>query len=144
MCGFKLKYILSLATPMLALLLLSASPGQDEKEVIRSRFPYAELETTEVDMGQLVEGNRARGEVHFTNEGAKDLLIGRVRSSCGLLIATWPTEPIRQGERATIRFSYDTSRLGPFERRMIIHTNAYQKTLVVPVTGEVLPDRIKK
>lgn len=144
MCGFKIKYVFSLLMLMLSLQLFSAIPCQDEDETIRSRFPYAELESAEVDMGKIQFGSRATGEVRLANRGREDMLIGRVRSSCGLLIATWPTSPIGYGEEVTIRFSYDTSRLGPFERSLIIHTNAYQKTLIVNVTGEVLPDQNQK
>ncbi len=144
MCGFNTRYVFLLPMLMLSLQLFSAMPGTDKDKTIRSRYPFAELETAHVDMGEIKSGSRATGEVRLTNRGREDLLIGRVRSSCGLLIATWPTSPIGYGEEVTIRFSYDTRRLGHFERKLMIHTNAHQKTLLVTITGEVLPDQIEK
>lgn len=65
------------------------------------------------------------------------MIVARVRSSCGLLITSWPASPLKTGEQATISFRYDTSRPGPFRRNIIVHTNAWQGTLVIPVKGEV-------
>ncbi len=104
-----------------------------------NNHPVLQLETKEIDMGQLVSGQRVSGEIRVTNAGAQDLLIGRVRSSCGLMIPTWPDEPISEGEEAVIRIRYNTNRLGPFVRKVIIHSNGHPKTHVVKVTGEVVP-----
>lgn len=102
-------------------------------------YPKLRVESDSIDLGNLVAGKRANGEITVHNEGGKNLLIGRVRSSCGLMIPTWPGEAIAPGEKATIRFRYNTNRLGPFERYIIIHSNGDPKTHVVKVTGEVVP-----
>lgn len=108
---------------------------------VNTDHPVLQLESREIDMGQLVSGGRVSGEIHITNAGSKDLLIGRVRSSCGLMIPIWPDEPIAEGNEVVIRFRYNTSRLGPFNRNIIIHSNGHPKTHVVKVTGEVIPSR---
>ncbi len=110
-----------------------------DDSVIKENYPYAVLSADTIDMGTVKSGERFTGRITITNEGKPDLLIARVRSSCGLMIPNWPTEPIRQGEAAIINFRYNTNRLGPFTRNIIIHTNGYKKTLVVPVYGEVVP-----
>ncbi len=102
-------------------------------------YPVLRVESDSIDLGKLVAGERASGEITLYNEGGKDLLIGRVRSSCGLMIPAWPGEAIAPGEEATIRFRYNTSRQGPFVRNIIIHTNGHPKTKVVQVTGHVIP-----
>lgn len=106
---------------------------------VRAEYPYAVVESRLIDMGSLEYGSRATGEIKLSNAGEQDLTIAKVRSSCGLMIPTWPGEPIGKDEEVDIRFSYDTSRLGPFERKVIIHTNAWQKTIVVTIRGEVVP-----
>ncbi len=115
--------------------LLSAANSEE----IKKNHPYAVLESGMIDMGVLETGSRATGEIQLSNKGEKDMMIAKVRSSCGLMIPTWPGEPISHNEEVTIRFRYDTKRLGPFERNVVIHTNAWQKTLVVKVKGEVVP-----
>ncbi len=106
-------------------------------------YPVLRVESDSVDLGNLVAGERASGEITVYNDGDKDLLIGRVRSSCGLMIPTWPGEAIPPGEEATIRFRYNTSRQGYFVRNIIIHTNGHPKTRVVQVTGHVMPPGAK-
>lgn len=116
---------------------LANHTNEDE---IKSRYPYALLAEEEIDMGVMQAGSNGDGYITLTNIGVPDLLIARVRSSCGLMIPTWPETPVNQGDTVSIRFRYNTSRLGPFERKVTIHTNAWQKNIVVTVKGEVVPE----
>lgn len=94
-------------------------------------------------MGRLEPGSTGSASFTITNAGKHDLQVARVRSSCGLLVTTWPTQPIKPGEHGIINFRYDTSRPGPFKRNIVIHTNAWQKNIVVQVHGEVIQTAIK-
>jgi hypothetical protein len=116
------------------------APANEPPEA-RVDFPYAVLEKSEIDFGKVTGGSPVSGHIRITNEGAVDLLVAKVRGSCGLMIASWPGEPLGQGEQLQISFRYDGNRLGPFERFITIHTNAWQKDLVVKVSGEVVPPR---
>lgn len=109
-------------------------PPVDE---LRSNFPYAELSASHIDLGVLKLGRQATGSISIHNTGVHPLLIATVRSSCGLMTPSWPTKPIGAGEKVTISFRYDANRPGPFERIITIHTNSWQKTLAVKVTGNV-------
>jgi len=109
----------------------------------RQQFPYAILSSDKIDLGKLEPGSAGSGSITITNGGQYDLAIARVRSSCGLLVTTWPTQPLKPGEQGTITFRYDTGRPGPFERNIVIHTNAWQKNIVIPVKGEVVASRAK-
>ena len=117
-----------------------AVPAADNKG-IRASYPYAVLIKDTIDMGIIERTDRVTAEIRLRNEGTPELTIARVRSSCGLMIPTWPAEAISTGEEAVIRFRYNANRLGRFERFIVIHTNAWQKTLVVPVSGEVVPQK---
>lgn len=107
-------------------------------------FPYAHISSDTIDMGMLEPGSSGSASFTITNAGQHDLLVARVRSSCGLLVTTWPTQPIKPGEQGTVNFRYDTSRPGPFKRNIVIHTNAWQKNIVVQVYGEVIKTAIKQ
>ena len=124
---------------ILLVILLATFAAMADDEDIRASYPYAVLSNDTIDMGTIESGSRATGYIRLRNEGTPDLLIAKVRSSCGLMIPTWPTEAIRKEEEVTITFRYNTNRIGPFTRNIIIHTNSYQKTLIVPVYGEVIP-----
>lgn len=121
---------------VLPFLLHGAVKTDDE---IRTKYPYALLDTDTIDLGKVKAGQQLRPSFSISNTGAHDLLIAKVRSSCGLMIPTWPVEPIKPGKAATIHFRYDSNRLGPFVRHVVIHTNAWQKTLIVTVKGEITP-----
>lgn len=105
----------------------------------REHYPYAVSDGTEQDFGKVHAGTRINGTISITNEGSEDLLVARVRSSCGLMIPTWPDMPTPPGETLLITYRYDSDRIGPFERLITIHTNAWQKDLVVRVRGEIIP-----
>ena len=119
------------------------SPGfatqQGDDSGVKSRYPFAVLESSNIDLGQVVQGGSMQGRIRLKNEGSPDLQIAQVRSSCGLLIQTWPSAPIPAGGEVTIAFRYDTSRIGPFERLITIHSNTYQRNLTVQVKGVVVP-----
>ncbi len=113
---------------------------EPDEEEIKSGYPYASLSEEVIDMGVMAAGSNGDGYINLSNLGKPDLLIARVRSSCGLMIPTWPETAINQGDTVRIRFRYNTSRLGKFERKITIHTNAWQKNLIVTVKGEVIPE----
>ncbi|GEM_PF-1357220 len=130
---------------LLTLLLSFAMSGaglahEPDEEEIKSGYPYASLSEEVIDMGVMAAGSNGDGYITLSNLGKPDLLIARVRSSCGLMIPTWPEAAINQGDTVRIRFRYNTSRLGQFERKITIHTNAWQKNLIVTVKGEVIPE----
>ncbi len=118
--------------------------ADESPESIREQYPYAVLESHAVDLGKITMGSRATDTITLSNQGAYPLTITKVRSACGLMIPTWPTKPVAPGETTRITFRYDSSRPGPFERIITIHTNAWQKNLEVKVSGEVVPERQKK
>ncbi len=109
-----------------------------DEGMLQSVYPYAVTDAEVIDLGIIEAGNRASGQITIQNQGRKELYIARVRSSCGLMIPTWPTEAIALNETAVISFRYNSNRLGPFERNVIIHTNAWQKTIMVRVVGEII------
>jgi hypothetical protein len=109
-------------------------------EVARQTYPYVVVEPDRFDFGQLTTGQPITGKIELSNEGAYDLVIAKARSSCGLMIQTWPSAPVAPGDKVSISFRFDTNRTGPFFRLITIHTNAWQKNLVIEVKGEVMPD----
>ena len=113
--------------------------SDEGNEALKRSYPWAVIEKDTIDMGVLQQGIAARSHFTVRNEGRHDLIIAGVRSSCGLMIPNWPTEPFGTKQEAVINFRYSASRLGLFKRNITIHTNAYQKNIVLTVIGEVVP-----
>ncbi len=128
------------------MLLLSVGPFFDAQatgltpEEAKKRYPFATVDVHSIDFGRLESGKTIAGKVYITNEGSFDLLIANARSSCGLMIQTWPSAPVNPGDTVQLNFRFDSSRIGSFHRVITIHTNGWHKDLTIEVRGEVVPE----
>ncbi len=135
----KLYLLLSFHAVLLALSDIALASDIDEAALKRS-YPWAVIDKDTIDLGILKQGITARSHITVRNEGQYDLIIAGVRSSCGLMIPNWPAEPVQTNEEVMVSFRFNASRLGAFERRITIHSNAFQKNKIITVLGEVVPD----
>lgn len=77
----------------------------------------------------------------FKNTGNQPLLITEARGSCGCTVPEWPKEPIAPGATGTLKVTYDTKRVGSFQKSVTITSNAVDSPIkVVNIKGEVLPE----
>jgi hypothetical protein len=93
-------------------------------------------------MGNIRQGSNAVSEFVFTNTGKAALIIISVKGQCGCTTfpESWPKEPIAPGAKASFKVKYDTSvRVGQFEKKIMIQTNASDTPVEVKIKGNVLP-----
>jgi cyclophilin family peptidyl-prolyl cis-trans isomerase len=77
----------------------------------------------------------------FKNTGNEVLLITEARGSCGCTVPEWPKEPIAPGATGMLKVTYDTKRVGSFQKSVTITSNAVNDPVkVVNIKGEVLPE----
>jgi len=77
----------------------------------------------------------------FKNTGNEPLLITEARGSCGCTVPEWPKEPIAPGATGMLKVTYDTKRVGSFQKSVTITSNAVNDPVkVVNIKGEVLPE----
>jgi cyclophilin family peptidyl-prolyl cis-trans isomerase len=77
----------------------------------------------------------------FKNTGNEALLITESRGSCGCTVPEWPKEPIAPGATGMLKVTYDTKRVGNFQKSVTITSNAVNEPVkVVNIKGEVLPE----
>lgn len=133
------KHLIAVGLVFLCIFFSDILAGNQNNKALKSKYPWAVILKDTIDMGVLRHGSTSRNHITIRNEGWHDLIIAGVRSSCGLMIPNWPTDTIRPNEEASINFRFNASRLGSFERKVTIHTNAYQKNIVITVLGEVVP-----
>jgi cyclophilin family peptidyl-prolyl cis-trans isomerase len=77
----------------------------------------------------------------FKNTGNEALLITEARGSCGCTVPDWPKEPISPGATGSIKVTYDTKRVGSFQKSVTISSNAVDSPVkVINIKGEVLPE----
>jgi hypothetical protein len=90
------------------------------------------------DYGNIKQGANGNSEFKFKNTGKEPLIISMARGSCGCTVPEWPKEPIKPGETASIKVSYDTKRVGPINKTVTITSNAKNEpTKVLTIKGNV-------
>ncbi|MCQ2193918.1 MAG: DUF1573 domain-containing protein [Paludibacteraceae bacterium] len=74
----------------------------------------------------------------FKNTGAADLVLQKVKASCGCTTPEWTKTPVAPGETGTVIATYNASgRPGAFTKTITVTSNAGDKRLTIK--GEVIP-----
>jgi len=85
----------------------------------------------------LEKGDVASHYFKLKNTGNKDLVIVNIETRCGCTVSEWNTDPIPPNGIDSISVQYDTQIEGPFNRKIIIVSNAVNDEEFVYVKGVV-------
>jgi hypothetical protein len=101
--------------------------------------PKLELSPTELRFGETWQGFPMEREFTVKNTGEGPLTVV-VTSSCGCTVVTKPDSPLLPGQSSTFKIGYQTSNLGPVDRRVTVTSNDPARMNVeIPVQGTVKP-----
>ena len=89
------------------------------------------------DYGTIEQGANGIYEFKFTNSGKEPLVISNCKGSCGCTVPSWPKEPIKPGGTGAIKVSYDTKRIGAFNKTVTISSNAKTSNKTITIKGVV-------
>lgn len=103
-----------------------------------------EFKNTEFDFGNIPYKAEATYEFTFTNTGKKPLIITNVKSSCGCTVPSYPAEPVKPGESASISVRYDSKRIGVFSKSVEVYTNGKNSPVKLRIKGEVKEEGSKE
>ena len=118
------------------LLMAGAAKAQDAKT---QNGPEIEFEKVVHDYGDVPYNGDGKCEFRFTNTGNEPLLVLKPKSSCGCTVSTWPQDPILPGKSEVIKVTYRTNRVGNFDKKVTVTSNAVQNpTMVLRIKGRVL------
>ena len=124
----KMKLVLSLFVAVIAM----SVQGQTQIDV--ETAPIMTFEKTVYDWGTLKEGEKTETDFKFTNTGKTDLIITRIKGSCGCTVpSNWKKEPIKPGETSSFHVTFN-SRNKP---------NRQQKTVTVSCNTAKGKERVK-
>lgn len=90
------------------------------------------------DYGTILQNSDGSCEFKFTNDGKEPLILSRPKSSCGCTVPTWPKQPILPGKNNTIKVTYATSRVGPFNKTVTVYSNASNNPIKLRIKGKVV------
>ena len=102
--------------------------------------PIIEVVDDEFDFGEIKEGENVIHEYKIKNTGTGDLLISSAKGSCGCTVPEWPEEPIKAGEEATIKVTFNSrGKPGVQNKRVTLMTNAIPNVKILTIKGNVIP-----
>lgn len=107
--------------------------------------PQINLETNELTLGDVVNGEIVSREVKVDNTGQAELVIEYISTSCGCTKATLEPMIVAPGGHATLTVTFDSGAHGPEEtgelvRQVFIASNdPVQPDVVLELTANVLP-----
>ena len=118
------------------LFMAGAAKAQDGKAKVGAEI---EFEKVVHDYGDVPYNGNGECEFRFTNTGTEPLIIQKPKSSCGCTVPSWPKDPILPGKSEVIEVTYRTNRVGNFDKKVTVTSNAVQNpTVVLRIKGRVL------
>ena len=100
---------------------------------------FLTLESDSLNYGVIKEGSNGERIITIKNTGSKQLIISDCKGTCGCTVPKCPTSVIAPGEESQITITYDTSRVGKFNKTVSIKSNAVNHTMYIKLSGEVTP-----
>ncbi len=106
--------------------------------------PQIGLEATNLDLGDVVNGEIVSREVMVWNDGTTDLVVDSVSTSCGCTQATVDPMIIPPGESATLFIEFDSGAHGPkltgtlIRQVFIMSNDPQQEEAMVELTANIL------
>jgi hypothetical protein len=105
-----------------ALLALAFSLTAQAQEAVTG--PRLQVDTREIDFGEIVQGAVVEHTVQLRNAGTEPLLITRATASCDCTVGKFPTEPIAPGEAGELVLVFDsTTKRGMQKFEILVYSN---------------------
>jgi hypothetical protein len=125
------------------ILALSAkvSHAQDKTAEAAEDANKAEMTFTEdeFNFGTIKQNDIVNHDFVFTNTGKEPLVITEAHGSCGCTVPQWPKEPIKKGEKAVIKVTFNSAgKMGMQDKTVTITSNAKTNPRVLHLKGSVL------
>lgn len=131
-----MKRVLFLVVVLTSMLTAAA---QDQNAEVNLNGPKISFGNTTHDYGDIYVDGDGSFAFEFTNTGNEPLILSKPRSSCGCTVPSWPKEPILPGESNEIKVTYNTHKVGPFNKTVTVYSNAVDnKTVVLRIQGKVV------
>src|ERR1700710_918652 len=91
------------------------------------------------DFGKIPQGTPVTTVFTFTNIGKEPLILTEVRPTCGCTIADYTKTPVKSGEVGSIKITYNAAAVAPFNKTIVVTSNAKTPTKYLNIVGEVTP-----
>jgi len=110
----------------------------DTKPVSNPNAPVMKFENDVFDFGTIKQGDKVEHTFVFTNAGKEPLIITEAHGSCGCTVPEWPKEPLKKGEKGSIKVTFNSSgKMGVQEKTITINSNASENPKILRIKGNI-------
>jgi peptidoglycan-associated lipoprotein len=102
---------------------------------LQKKAPIITFVKPKLDLGKIVRGEKKEVIFEFTNTGLSDLII-EIATTCKCTDITWPTEPVKPGQKGSIKGIYDTKNEVPGRSKKTIDIYSNTDPIVVEAKFE--------
>ncbi len=137
----------------IAITLVSCSEGgsaaakiskADEAKVVAkneaaAKVPVMAFEETEFNFGTIKQGEVVEHDFKFKNTGESDLIIVKMKGSCGCTVPKWSNTPVKPGESSTFHVKFNSAgKHNKQNKSVTITCNTASGREIVYVKGDVI------
>ncbi len=90
------------------------------------------------DFGKIPQGTPVTTIFEFTNIGKEPLIITEVKPTCGCTTDEYTKTPVKSGEKGYIKIIYNAAAPMPFNKTIVVTSNAKTPTKYLNIVGEVI------
>src|SRR5580698_9508792 len=90
------------------------------------------------DFGKIPQGTPVTTVFEFTNIGTEPLILTDVKPTCGCTIADYTKTPVKSGEKGLIKITYNAAAAAPFNKTIVVKSNAKTPEKYLNIVGEVI------
>lgn len=124
--------ILLFSTALFAQEKKNEEPKQTEKPTVIL------FKSTVYDFGKIEYGSDAIAVFVFKNVTKKPVKLTNVKTSCGCTAADWPKEEIAKKKKQKISVTYDSRRMGSFNKTIYVYIEGQENPIQLEIKGEVV------
>ena len=112
----------------------------EAEKALVGKLPKIELDKEIHDFGTINEGDKVETEFVVKNVGDADLIIHEAKGSCGCTVPQPPKDPIKPGDSAPIKVSFDSKgKPGSQEKTVTLKTNTANGHEMFKIKANVTP-----
>lgn len=87
-------------------------------------YPKIEIENSDFDFGDIIQGDKVSHVFNIKNTGKSDLVILEARASCGCTVPEWTKTPIKSGESGEVNIIFNSEgKMGAQQKTVTLRTN---------------------
>jgi len=90
------------------------------------------------DFGEIKKGVPVSHDFTFTNTTKSVVLITNVKASCGCTATDYTKTPVKPGETAYVKATFNAASVGNFSKTVTVTLNENESPVILTIKGKVL------